>query len=490
MRRTQPPSRRDATRLYPVIGLVVLAALAGIAYVSYTANTGLPLQRRYRIDVVLPDAKRLAKTNDVRIGGLRVGQVARVQAFRPGARQRVRARIELALNRSVGRLPIDTQVKVRSASILGATYLDVIPGRSTTTIPDGGELPLARSLPTVELTDLLDVFNRGTARSAQAAFISLGDGLAGRGGGLNQTIASVAELLPPLGVVGTTLASRGARLPQFIDGLHVFTRALAPVSGDLARLTAGGERTFGALARKRAALASSIEEAVPAERSTIAALGAARPDLVRLADLLTEVGQATPRLRPSLREVNRILAAGVPPLRALPPVGTRLRSTLRALDARSRDRATDGAVRKLTQAVRAAETTLEVLTPAQRQCNIVSLWAETFGWGFGGPGFSQGPALVSTGITHYGALGEFLQSPTPSPGIAINNTPHENTRECEAGNEPYPETFPVFNPPTKPQLIGNPAGDQANTTVRTRQPPGVRELAREAGVQPTVRAEP
>ena len=475
-----PTWRRNPSRFYPALGLVVVLTLAAIAYVSFTANRGLPFEDAYRISVEVPNADRLTPTNDVRIAGVRVGQVAKVEAMvsRDGAQPY--ARLELSLEPSLEPLADDTRVKVRPASILGATFVDLNPGEGQRMIPDGGVLPLEQSSTSVELTDLLDVFDRATARSTQSALGSIGDGLAGRGVAINQSVGELADLLIPLRQTSAALASPRAVLAAFITAYESFASGLAPASDELAELLGGGARTLKALDGEREALAATIEAAPPAERATTLALRRLQPALNQLADLVPELRRATPLINPALRRANGALAAGVSPLRSLPPFARHLRTALVSLGERGRDPATDGAIRKLTQTVTAAGTTLDLLVPAQVQCNIISLWAQGFGWGFGGPGFTQGPAIVSTGITHYGALGEFLQSATPSPGLATNNEPNENYEECEAGNEPYEEVGVVFNPP-RPVAIGNPPGLQDNSTVETSQPPGVRELADNAG---------
>ena len=42
-------------------------------FLSYNANNGLPFVPTYDLKVELPDAYGLIKSNDVRIGGTRVG---------------------------------------------------------------------------------------------------------------------------------------------------------------------------------------------------------------------------------------------------------------------------------------------------------------------------------------------------------------------------------------------------------------------------------
>jgi phospholipid/cholesterol/gamma-HCH transport system substrate-binding protein len=481
-RRTSQASRVPRQR---VIGAIIVALAAALLYVSFTANRGLPLQSKYRLTVDVPNADRLAVTNEVRIAGVRVGQVQGVHAQTDRRNGRVFSRIDLDLDGSVGRIAADTRVRVRPASVLGATYVDLVLGDSAETVPDGGALPLANAVSDVELTDLLDVFDRRTAREAQRALISLGDGLSGRGTDINAGLRELEGLLAPLTRVSATASAPASRLRELIAAYDAFVRELAPAAGPLASLTTAAAATFGAFEGERAALGQVLEVAPSTERATTVAFRALHRPLDELAGLLKTLRGPVERLRPALTAADRALTAGVRPLQLLPAFSGRLRTTFTVLDRLTRDRTTDGTLRKLDELLAAAGQTLEVLTPAQVQCNVISLFAQSFGWAYGSVGFGQGPPMAGVGLTHVGAAGESMQNAKPSPGLAVNNTPNENYEECETGNEPYPETNPFVNPPSRPISIGNPAGLQDDSALDTDPPPGVLERARSAGLKPT-----
>src|SRR5207245_341656 len=115
---------------------------------------GLPFQKSYDVYVELPNANRIIEDGDVRIGGVRVGRVSSVTAVQPRDGGAPYARVGLRLKRSVGALPTDTTVKVRPASTLGMTYLELELGRAPRTLAEGQTLPLSRARKTVELPDL------------------------------------------------------------------------------------------------------------------------------------------------------------------------------------------------------------------------------------------------------------------------------------------------------------------------------------------------
>ena len=55
--------------------LVVIVAV----FLAYNANSGLPFVPTYKVSAELPDADSLVPGNDVRIGGIRVGQIKTVE---------------------------------------------------------------------------------------------------------------------------------------------------------------------------------------------------------------------------------------------------------------------------------------------------------------------------------------------------------------------------------------------------------------------------
>lgn len=470
-------------------GIVVSLLVVLVVYVAFNANRRLPFENAREVTVELPSADRLAVTNDVRIAGVRVGQVKRVEAVRGEAGGPPTARATLKLEQSVGALPADSVVKIRPASILGTSYVDLKLGSGATTLAAGEVLPLARAQRTVDLTDLLDIFDRSTARSAQQTLSSVGDTVAGRGPSLNAALVGMADLLPPLQRVSRTLAAPSTGLAPWIGNYAEFIGALQPVAPQLASLLDGGSTTFAAIAGENRALATAVRAAAPAERAATAGLTRLQPSLNGLADVFTGLRPAVDRLPEALREANRAVTAGAPALRSVPRLATTVNQTLRELGRRSREPATSGSLRKLGDMATAAQVTLEKLVPAQVQCNVISLFFQSFGTAYGTVGFKEGPPMAFIGEKHLGAVGESLQAPEPVPGLAVNVNPNENYDECESGNEPYPYgSVPVFNGTGKP-LLGNPPGLQDNTTLDTYPPAGVQDLARGANLLPLLSEE-
>jgi len=467
-RRTERPSHR----LYLGLGLLALAVVAIGGYISINALKGLPFESHYDVSVVVGDADRLIATDDVRIGDIRVGQVAGVVAEpgRPG--QPPYAVVHLQLSPSVGRLPVDTAVQVQAASVLGATYVDLTPGHSHRTVPPGGTLPESQSRPTVDVTNLFQLFKGSAARSFQQSTADFAYGLAGRGADFNDTIASLSALMAPLTIVSQTLAAPATQLSRFITASDRAFAGLAPVSNELAGLFRGGAVTFAAFAAVPRAVAAAIEDAPPAEITGTAALQAIKPGLEDLARLMAAIAPSAPDLEPALTTLNQTFQTGTPALRHLPAFSRALQSALVALEQISRIPSTSGALRKLSELAVAFKAAIDPLEQAQIHCNVLPLSFLGISGFNGSLGTGDGPALTNTSIDNPGDSTDNEQSADVPPDGHINYRPEENGTECAAGNEPAPAGS---------RDLTNPTG-LPDRTRSTSPPPGVLGLARKTGL--------
>lgn len=477
--RTRSKPRRDTERRYWIVGTVTAVVLAIVGYVSYTALSGLPFESTYRVTVELPDASRLVANDTVRIRGVRVGRVAGVDARPATSAGPAYARITLALDGSTGPLPVDTAVRTRAASVLGASYVELTPGSSARTVPEGGTLPLRNASPTVEVTDLFSVFEAGTRRDIRDVTATLGGGLAGRGPDLNALMAGLGRLVGPLATVSSTLSAPATDLPGWIRGYGRLTTALAPVSRDLAGLVSGGSQTFDALARERVALGRTLAALPATETAATRALTRVNPSLRRLADIAEEVQPAGRRLDPGLAAANRALAAGTPVLRRMPSFAERLGDTLDVLDRVARRPTTRQTLARLTDVVTALQPTVEALEAAQVNCNAMgSIFQSALAlasFPLIGRDASKSPPIFAAmaQVSHLGGEGEVFQQGRPSRNEAINYLPRLNAQECEAGNELHDAVS---------QVLGNPPGLQAKRYPPTAPLGGADRYAREAGL--------
>ncbi|MGE4426028.1 MAG: MlaD family protein [Solirubrobacteraceae bacterium] len=467
--------RRDVARAYPWLGLAALVLIIAGFATSYNANSGLPLERSYEFYVDLPDANRLVKLSQVRIGGVRVGQVMDVQGRRgSSADPRPGARVLVKITDGQEQLPVDSQVAVRPASVLGATYLDIVPGRSSTTIEPRGVLPIAQATDNVELTDLLDLFDRRTARDVQRAARSVGDGLAGRGADLGETVETTARLLPDLGVVSGRLAADETRLGPLLAAVDRTMSGLAAEEDALREGTTAAGSVFEALDRSAADVAATIDAfPVSATRVTLG-LRRLRPALADLATIARELRPGARVLPTTLRHANSLLERGVPAFAALRRTAPRVTQTADDLESFSRLPHSSGAIRKLGHLSEASAPLAKDLGVAQVHCNVVGAFTETVGSAFAGNGVGKGPTILNFHLKSLGTnVTEIFQNGSPLPNLHTNYAPFMNERECEAGNEPFHHDR---------RVLANPSGDQPKNYLPTSVDPARTAEARRVGL--------
>jgi virulence factor Mce-like protein len=456
--------------------LTLLVTLVAV-YLSYIAQNGLPFVPSYEVRADLPNADELVKDADVRIGGARVGVVLAITP-EPATPQRPEpvARITMSLSKSIEPLAVDSRAGVRLLSVLGGKYVEIQPGHSRRGIPDGGTIPVAQSNPAVDLDQVFRTFGPKTIDGIRSTVQSLGDGLAGRGSSINDSLVNLHAALAPLQLVLATLASPRTDLGGLIAGVADTTTALAPLAPTLAALLADGATTFGALARAGPALSRVLEQLPGAEASATADLRGSEPALADAQTLLARLAPAGPLLKPALGQLYGIATAATPVFRRAPELIEPLRRTLGAVDRLAQDPASSEAFKLLGNNDLASFAAsgfvglgaiLKSAAPGQLSCNLEVPWLTNFSSAIS-EGDSTGTWLRTVLVFDPSQL---LQSKKTSPTLHDNFYPHEDSSECEAGNEPY----------LAGRQLGNPPGDQ-HGVQETVPPPGVTAEAARAGL--------
>src|SRR5687767_13920887 len=134
-----------------LLGLIVLAVGAFLAYVAFFSTTGPPFQPKYQIQVSVPgDAPVVRVGQAVRIGGKLAGLISAVEPDREDGGTDVTANITKTEFRP---LPEDTTANVRVHSIVYETYLELDPGTSEAQLSNGDAI----DTPATSGVDLLEV---------------------------------------------------------------------------------------------------------------------------------------------------------------------------------------------------------------------------------------------------------------------------------------------------------------------------------------------
>ena len=452
-----------------LIGAATVLVIIVAMFLSYNANAGLPFVPTYQLTLESPSAANLVRGNEVRIGGARVGAVDSIKAKRLENDTSV-ALIGLKLERDVKPLPKDSTVIIRPKSALGLKYVEITRGRSDQGFEDGDTIPLAASRPTpVEFDEFTSMFNDDTRTAIQGNLQGFGDAFAGRGESINTALGVLPALLQDIQPVAKNLASPRTHLRRFFNELGDAARIVAPAAESQASLFVNLDTTFTALDEvAKPFIQDSITEGVPALDQAIKSFPHQRPFLRNSELLFHELRPGASALRVAAPDLADTFENGTSTLKRSPAFNRRLASLLQELQRFANDPVVPLGVKRLAETLETLNPTLQHLAPAQLSCNYITLW------------FRNVSSLLSEGDVH-GTWQRFIIIATPqglnnegTPSSAPANGPGSNylhsdpypntgapgqTKECEAGNEPWL---------TGRKVIGNVPGKQPNKTEGTK----------------------
>src|SRR6202008_901943 len=127
--------------------------------------------------------------------------------------------------------------------------LELTRGHERATIAPGHTIPVSQSREPVQIQDLFNIFDKPTRTAIQQNTNTFGDGYAGRGLGLNQTIATLRPLVKNAIPVLHNLASPQTGLHELFVALDKTAAQVAPVAEQQAQLYVALDTVFTAWAK-------------------------------------------------------------------------------------------------------------------------------------------------------------------------------------------------------------------------------------------------
>jgi ABC-type transporter Mla subunit MlaD len=406
-----------------MVGAVTTLIVIVAVFLAYNANQGLPFVPVYRVSVVIPDGARVGGSNEVRIGGHRVGVVESIDLVRaPGESETAQtatdgaatsqtggtaAKLNLKLDKSASPIPEDSIFRVRYRSSFGLKYLEIVRGTGPPAregfIFDGTDddatcaLPInpenfAESIPEqarngcfqeqVEFDAINNTFDRPTRANSRTNLLEFGSGFAGRGTSLNDAVRSLEPLFRGLKPVARTLSDPDTRFRRFFPELGDAARIVAPVATEQAEFFGFAARAFAAISADPAALQAAISEGVPTLETGIRLLPAQRPFLRDFTVLSEELRPGVADLRTTLPVLNEAVEVGTPVLRRTPGMNRRLRGALRELNSLVTQPSTRVTLQRLGETFDTAKPLARWVVPAQTVCNYWNYWFTFFAEAF------------------------------------------------------------------------------------------------------------
>ena len=156
------------------IGIVVLATLIYLGFSKDIPFVNPP----YELKAVVADAQNMSKRSPVRIAGVEVGQVTKVEEYSDDAELTV-----VTMEIKDAGLPIheDAELKIRPRIFLeGNFFVELDPGSPSASEFDSGDtIPAAQTSGTVQLDEVLTSLQSDTRGDLQRLVQGYGDALAG-----------------------------------------------------------------------------------------------------------------------------------------------------------------------------------------------------------------------------------------------------------------------------------------------------------------------
>ncbi|WP_406691745.1 MCE family protein [Saccharopolyspora sp. ID03-671] len=289
----------------PLIKLIAFVAvtltLTGILVSTIAANSSGDA-REYTARFA--DASGLGEGDDVRIAGVKVGRVTELEV---DDEQHALVRFDVESSRS---LPRDAQATVKFRNIAGQRYLslDAALRDPKDVLPAGGEIPLERTHPALNLTALFNGFqplfqalNPEDVNQLSGELVQV---LQGESGTVDSLLAHTASLTG-------TLAQKDEVIGQVIDNLNAVLGNVNQRGPQLAELIDALQRLTSGLAEQRKPVGEAIGALDELSNTTAGLVEQARPplqqDIAALRDVTGLLNQDLPLLDHTLQTMpNRL----------------------------------------------------------------------------------------------------------------------------------------------------------------------------------------
>jgi phospholipid/cholesterol/gamma-HCH transport system substrate-binding protein len=254
-----------------IFGLVTV--LASYVLISTITNAGYGKQVGYRAEFT--DVAGLVAGDEVRIAGVRVGQVTGIELGKKT--EDPTAVVELEVSADVP-VPTAVQATIRYRNLVGQRYIALTDadGSAGRTLKSGDTIPLAQTRPALDLTTLFGGFRPLLQALSPADMNRLSFEIIqvfqGEGGTMESLLSHVASL-------SDSLADKDAVIGSMIDNLTKVMSTVANRDQQLSDLVVSLQQFVTGLAGDRQAIFDSLQTIDTLAQTTTGFLEDARPPL-------------------------------------------------------------------------------------------------------------------------------------------------------------------------------------------------------------------
>ena len=283
------------------IAAMVVFALScfGLLLFLWLAFGGaIPLKPKgYQFEVTFSEATQLAQESDVRISGVPVGRVKKLEPDKRSGR--TLAVIELESRYAP--LPSDSKAMLRQKTLLGETYVELTPGSpDARPLPENGRLATSQVSDAVQLDEILRAFDPDTREAFQTWMQSQAQAIDGYGRDVNDALGNLGPFAEDAAKLVDILNRQEGAVSRLVSNTGVVFEALTERDGQLRSLIENSNRVFQATASRDRELQEAFVALPTFERESA-------QTLERLAEFSLDTDPLVTQLRPAARELSPTL---------------------------------------------------------------------------------------------------------------------------------------------------------------------------------------
>jgi len=249
--------RRGGISAFTVGMAALVLTIVGV-YLGFTKS--IPFRSHYEVKAAFKSANNLRNSSPVRIAGVEVGKVTKVERARKGDNGAV---VTMRIQDKGRPLHEDAHFKIRPRIFLeGNFFVDVTPGTSGKEVADNHTFPVNQTDTPVQLDEILTALQTDTREDLKTLLREYSAGLEGKGAkGFNESIKYWSPAYRDTAIVSeATLGEREHDLSGYIDRAGIVAGALDRNRGQLKALITNFRQTAGAFARENQSLEAAIAE--------------------------------------------------------------------------------------------------------------------------------------------------------------------------------------------------------------------------------------
>jgi phospholipid/cholesterol/gamma-HCH transport system substrate-binding protein len=304
-----------------IAGLALLGVAIGV-YILSQQDLRFPLveakPKHIEIELANAQAVQPGQGQTARVAGVEVGRIADVHVEDGVAV--VGLDIEPEYKNLIKR---DATALLRPKTALKDMFVEIDPGRGRT-VPDGGRIAVASSLPDINPDEIYSALDADTRPYLKLLVDGAGKGLANRGDDLREVFRRLEPIHRDLARVTRATAERRDALKRLIHDYGLLMTEVGSHPQEIRRLVTASRTVFDALAGEDTEISESVARLPGSLRASERALANVR-------EFAPVLRSSLESLRPAIRKLPETNAALTPFLRETEPIiRTQIRPFVRA----------------------------------------------------------------------------------------------------------------------------------------------------------------